>query len=109
MLGLRLDLTPAQVKTLLLLRYGKRQWMTNTDGREVHYLPLELSYESTYLLTFSALVRRNLAVQTDSGPELTKEGESICDLIYFHAKNITDLVENSLSHSLVDLEKENNQ
>jgi Mn-dependent DtxR family transcriptional regulator len=98
MLGLRFDLTPAQVRVLLLLEYGHRETILykNTKGEIVKRttMPLELSDTPSFLLSANSLTRKSLMIfDEEKGPVLTDEGRSILSLIYKSAKAITDLVE----------------
>lgn len=97
MLGLHLKLTPAQVKTLLMLQYGHRERIEYTDchGNKIARwtLPIELLNDTHYLLSFAALERRGLVEQQEDGPRVTGEGTAVCALIYKQALAITQLVE----------------
>ena len=107
MLGLQLKLTPAQVKALLLLQHGHREWV---EYRDIHgrthkrrTMPLELAGYSQTLLSLAALERRGLVIWKEEGVEITEEGTAVCALIYKQALAITQLVEGRVA---VEAEKE---
>lgn len=107
MLGLHLKLTPAQVKTLLILQHGHREWIEyrDTHGRthRRHTIPLELAEYTHTLTSLAALERRGLVVWKEEGVEITEEGTAVCALVYKQASAIIQLVERRVA---VGAEKE---
>ncbi len=93
MLGMRFQLTPAQVDVLLILNYRPGTKTKLSDGRVIEGLPLELVEYQHFLNSANALVRKGLLEHDSEKWVVTEEGQSVAKLIYKKAKKIVDWVE----------------